>query len=599
MKLSALYSNQPELFPAIQFRDGLNVVFAEIRKPKVKTKDTHNLGKSTLGLLINFCLLNQEDKIIFPYKFKKIFQGFVFYLELKLNDNTYLTIRRSVDKHTKISFRKSIHSQNLHVDQVPIENWDHMDLPFKTARDYLDGILNLRGLGTWSYRNLMGYLLRGQNDYQQVFQLSKYKGKQSKWKPFLAYILGFDAELVQQFYRKKDEAEKLRIQQSVIEKEIGLSSDMLGNITGRIILKKGELEEKQTLLDQFDFGDLDREKIELLVEQLDEDIAAINERLYITKANLKKIRESLARKKAAFNLSATETLFGEAGILFAGQIKRDFEALTAFNQAISRERRKYLQEEEQVLIDELELLEPRLHELSRKRKETLSFLSEESVFEKYQSLSKELADLQADIAINEKKQQFLESSQNYKDRAEQAELECRHLQKDLSDNVKHESGNEDSFFSHLRRAFNNIVKSVINKSAFIGARINKEGNLEVTAEILGLKNEITGADDGHTYKKLLCMAFDLAVLKTHLGHNFPRFVFHDGALESLDDRKKENLLNILRKLNQEGIQTIITMIDSDLPYHPDRIEAVFEPEEIVVRLHDDGNEGRLFKMPEW
>lgn len=271
----------------------------------------------------------------------------------------------------------------------------------------------------------------------------------------------------------------------------------------------------------------------------------------------------------------------------------------SFNLAISKERKKYLQEEERGLVKELELLEPKYKKLSQRRKETLSFLSEESVFEKYQSISRELAELQADIAIQERKHAFLTTSQNYKERADKAEMACQSLKKEMSNNVKNESEQESSFFSHLRRTFNDIVKSVINRSAFIGASFNKEGNLEVTAEILGLSNEMSGADGGHTYKKLLCMAFDLAVLKTHFAHNFPRFVFHDGALESLDDRKKENLLKVLRQLNQEGIQTIITMIDSDLPYRPDRVEAVFGTGEIVVRLHDDGDEGRLFKMPEW
>ncbi|MFB8370358.1 DUF2326 domain-containing protein [Pseudarthrobacter sp. NPDC055928] len=39
----------------------------------------------------------------------------------------------------------------------------------------------------------------------------------------------------------------------------------------------------------------------------------------------------------------------------------------------------------------------------------------------------------------------------------------------------------------------------------------------------------------------MCMAFDLAVLSAHLGSGFPRFVYHDGAFESLDSRKKRSL----------------------------------------------------------
>ena len=57
MKLSKLYSNKPKIFEAIEFESGLNVVLAEIRLPENKKKDTHNLGKTTLGRMLDFCLL--------------------------------------------------------------------------------------------------------------------------------------------------------------------------------------------------------------------------------------------------------------------------------------------------------------------------------------------------------------------------------------------------------------------------------------------------------------------------------------------------------------------------------------------------------------
>ena len=37
MKLSAIYSNDPKRFPRIEFRDGLNVVFARVRDFSLST----------------------------------------------------------------------------------------------------------------------------------------------------------------------------------------------------------------------------------------------------------------------------------------------------------------------------------------------------------------------------------------------------------------------------------------------------------------------------------------------------------------------------------------------------------------------------------
>jgi uncharacterized protein YydD (DUF2326 family) len=52
MKISKLYTNKADIFEPIDFNNGLNIIFAEIRLPKNKDKDTHNLGKTTLGRLI-------------------------------------------------------------------------------------------------------------------------------------------------------------------------------------------------------------------------------------------------------------------------------------------------------------------------------------------------------------------------------------------------------------------------------------------------------------------------------------------------------------------------------------------------------------------
>lgn len=69
-------------------------------------------------------------------------------------------------------------------------------------------------------------------------------------------------------------------------------------------------------------------------------------------------------------------------------------------------------------------------------------------------------------------------------------------------------------------------------------------------------------------------------------------------LESLDDRKKEVLISVLRRYTGMGIQSIVTLIDSDLPKrHAD--QSFFGDDEIVLLLHDEGESGRLFKMPSW
>ena len=168
MKLSRLYSNKPELFEPVDFVAGLNVVMAEIRLPENRDKDTHNLGKTTLGRLLDFGFLAGRDPKFFLFKHLDLFKNFVFFLEIELQDASYVTVRRSVEEASKISFKKH---QAGHQDfsALPMLEWDHQDVPFDRARDLLDGLLDLRALKPWSFRKGLGYLLRSQDDFRDLF----------------------------------------------------------------------------------------------------------------------------------------------------------------------------------------------------------------------------------------------------------------------------------------------------------------------------------------------------------------------------------------------------------------------------------------------
>ena len=106
MNLSRLYSNKPDLFEPVDFIQGLNVVMAEIRLPENRDKDTHNLGKTTLGRLLDFGFLAKRDPKFFLFKHLDLFKDFIFFLEIELQDASFVTLRRGVEEATKISFKR-------------------------------------------------------------------------------------------------------------------------------------------------------------------------------------------------------------------------------------------------------------------------------------------------------------------------------------------------------------------------------------------------------------------------------------------------------------------------------------------------------------
>ncbi|MEK9495019.1 DUF2326 domain-containing protein, partial [Photorhabdus sp. P32] len=400
-------------------------------------------------------------------------------------------------------------------------------------------------------------------------------------------------------YEKEKALEEKQTTEKAVKKELGGSLEDISKIEGILLLKKKDAEKKQELLDAFDFRQQDKEKTKVLVEEIDEEIASLNQERYSLNQSRKKILKSLEEDKILFNTEEAEKLFNEAGVLFSGQIKKDFEQLLGFNKAITEERFGYLTEEKSEIEDKLRSINTRLNELGKRRSKNLSFLSDTEVFSKYKTLSRELVSLRADIETLERQKAHLHKLQELRTEIRALSEECSHLQSKIEDNVESQNSDQSSVFSQIRLYFSEIVDTVISRKALLSVSPNREGHLQFKAEILDESGNATSADLGHTYRKLLCIAFDLAVLRVHKDEKFPHFAFHDGVFESLDNRKKENLLAILRDYVELGIQSVITLIDSDLPTRSPKELPVFDSTEIVLQLHDEGESGRLFKLKTW
>lgn len=598
MKLSSLYSNQARLFEPIDFVSALNVVMAEIRLPENKDKDTHNLGKSSLGRLLDFAFLAKRHPKFFLFKHEERFQDFVFFLEIALGDGSFITVRRSVAEASKISFKKH-EAEKQDFSTLASDHWDHWEVPFDRARELLDGLLDWRATAPWQYRSILGYLLRSQDDYRDVFQLGAAIGRHVYWKPFLAHVLGFDAQVVKRHYEKEDELARAKDTAKVITNELGGATvEDISKIDGLLLLKINDSQKKQQLLDAFDFRTQDKDTTKEVVDNVDRRIGSLNNRRYSLNQSKKKILASLGDDQILFSPDEAQLLFHEVGVLFEGQIKKDFEQLIQFNRALTDERRKYLLEEREEIDAELKDINSELNSLGRKRSEMLSFLSSTDVFTKYKKVSDELIVLRADITSLERQRESLHRLQDLRTLIRTLSEECAHLQSEIEADVEKQNSDKDSKFSSIRVYFSEIVEAVIDRKALLSVSPNSEGHLEFRVEILDGAGNSTSADKGYSYRKLLCIAFDLAILRAHLNDQFPRFVYHDGIFESLDDRKKENLLTVIRQYADIGLQPIITLIDSDLPPQTGQSTA-FLRDEVVVTLHDEGDSGRLFKMPSW
>ena len=205
----------------------------------------------------------------------------------------------------------------------------------------------------------------------------------------------------------------------------------------------------------------------------------------------------------------------------------------------------------------------------------------------------------AEVALLKRQHNTLSGIQDKQSELRQARAKYVELQGVAVQELRKVSQDRTSLLSRVRAFFSSQMKEVLGRDAILAVTLNGEGNLEFRTEFVDGNEAATSEADGTSFKKLLCVAFDLAIVRAHLEGEFPRFVFHDGIFELLDPRPKMNLLRSVRSYADLGIQSIITVMDFDLPAADGYSDRVLAEGDIILRLHDDGDKGRLFHFEGW
>jgi len=584
MKLSQLYANKS--FKNIVFNDGLNLVLAKVTKKRDLNKDSHNLGKTTLIAVIDFMLLKQlTDEHIFK-KYQDKFGGYEFYLEILLNKEEYLTIKRSVDTPSKISFKTTKVPSNLLTES----NWDKQNLAFSTAEISLNEYLAFDVLPQWNFRKSVTYFLRSQKDYNDVFQLDKFKGKHIFWKPFMFDLLGFDGSLLTEKYTIDEEIENQKSFISKIKKQFAVDIEEVDKIKGAIDLKGFEQKELQEQIDNFNFYQRERSLNKELVEEVESQISDLNSAEYNLEFELDKATHSLSQN-ISFDINQLKNIYEEANIFFPDKLVKDYKELEEFNKQITKERNKYLEEKILGLTKKLKTLRAELQKFDERRNHILSVLKDKDSFRKFKTYQIDLTKVEGELARLNEKLTSIDRIALLNETTKKLNEQLETLKDKIQLQIRQ---NDNKIYPEIKRIFFNIFKYIFNVPAIIFIKQNGQGNVDFEVDVTK-DNEVdaTAEGKGNTYQKLLCISFDLSVLIAYYKNSFYRFVYHDGALEGLDNRKKTNFIKLIKDYCiRFNIQYIFTAIEDDIPV--DMLKT-FTQKEICLILNDSGDEGKLFE----
>lgn len=584
MKLSKLYSDNKAIFSDVRFNSGLNIVLASVEKRGDKSKDSHNLGKTSLGKLIDYCLLKEVKNDFFLYQNPNYFKDLSFFLEIENNGN-YITIKRSVVDRNHVSIL--CHSEG-NKDLSVNKDWTHWNVSIKKAKEILNAYLNWGTSKDFSYRNHISYFLRTQDEYKAVFKLNTNQSDKY-WKPVVAELLGFNADQVKQFYSNEE-----AIKQN--KEDIKALKKYLPN-TGIIHSIEKELEKLKNSYDQkslsfLNFSLSKAQKLDEISSQIDREISDRCELLYRLKAHLDKINFQLNQKIEIFDLEATKALFEEVNIFFPEQLKQNYEALISFNHEITQERQYYLLQTRNKISKDIDEINSELLQLEKERDGALNFLNNTDTKQTFTYLLQDMQRLSELIANKEqllKQKDLLESILN-------KNFSINKQQNTIIENLEHFVSEPDGIYLLIRQTFREVIKKVLNSKAEIAVSLNSSNHLDFKTYFVKNDGSISKASEGHSYQKILCVAFDLALLRSRLSEPYSRFVFHDGVLESLDIRKKENLIDLYRDFSNDGLQIILTAIASDIPSGESDISKTFNEKEIILNLTE---KKRLFNVPPW
>jgi uncharacterized protein YydD (DUF2326 family) len=368
-------------------------------------------------------------------------------------------------------------------------------------------------------------------------------------------------------------------------------TDVINSLIDAKMTDKSKIEDQ---ISSFDFYLTERELNRSLIEEVETEISRLNSLEYRLSYEINKIKDSLSRK-ISFDLEKVEKILKEANIYFPEQVKMKYEQLVTFNLEITQERNKYQESTLKKKNSEIEKVRNELIKYNSKRSEILSLLKEEDSFTKYKKYQQQVIEIDSEINHLLNKLEHIDIIKSINKNLEKIKKDYE----EATNNLLAELEEVNQIYVSIKAFFRELVQFILNESSIIYLKVNKERNPDFYAEFVNFdETKITSQSDGYSYKKMLCVCFDLAVLMTYSKYNFYKFVYHDGTFESMSDTRKIKYLQAVRHVCKKyDVQYIFTTLTDDIPLDSNNQKIVLEEKEIALVLDDKpDNSGRLFSM---
>lgn len=574
--IERIFSTLPT-FRQLDFKPGLNILVAE-RHEAATARDTRNgTGKTSVIELLHFLV---QDRKVAKDDFHK--EGLV--------GHQYGADFQDFDSAMRIE-RRSGRDKEKDVAQIDGNVIDSRELRMQLAKRWFDLDAEILDQAySPKFGALLSFFLRKERNggfAAPTQNASMQQGWDSQ--VCLAYLLGFDWQLVQGLQGLKDKKKATDSVYAAIKD--GFLSDTpldLNKMQSRLDFLEAEVEKKRVEIKNARVLD-GYESLEEAANKLTIQIRDRNE------ANLSDLdlRESIAaaqQEVAESNIDDIQTVYEQIGIYFGDQVIERLDRVVEFHRQVAENRKNQLEAEDRRAANRVQERRREIAPLEKQLNEKLELLNSGVAIDRLGRLQTEMNNLEAEMVDLRQQLPRLRDVHETRDRlkreiSEQVDL----IGQDVQEREEARKFAVNSFAEISRHLYDEPGSLIIGKS-------KGSAGLQIETDIVGKKS------GGKSHMQVFC--FDWVLVESALRLNrFPGFLFHDSHIfDGVDGRQIGLALDIAQKKCDElGVQYIVAMNSDDL----DKIqteeretgEAIFDPEPFVMstRLNDDEN-GGLFGL---
>uniref|UniRef100_A0A9E8CR68 DUF2326 domain-containing protein n=1 Tax=Bosea sp. NBC_00436 TaxID=2969620 RepID=A0A9E8CR68_9HYPH len=557
-----------ESFRTLEFRAGLNILLADQHSSSTLTDSRNSLGKSSVVEIIHFLLGGRADgDSVFKaaalatssFWGEFTFAGTRLRVERRVWDRDKVFVKFQSEPKTPLR-----HEGDLFDPHVSIKDWTAWlgNACFKLPLT-VEGTVFAEGGPT--FRSLFGYFARRRSD----------NGFNSPWKYAsaipdaeghlaLSYLFGLDWTIARDFERKKLSRKELQAE----SRRAAARDPKLGNLaaaTAELMVAEQRAERIRTDLNGFK---VEAHYEDLVLEAGDAKRAA--ERLSRSAIEIRNVIDSIEASisgETSPGIETVESLYDEVGIQLPDSVRRGFEEVREFHEAVISNRRAHLAMELERNRNQLAGLEADRRIQTARRTEILRHLSGKGAFGDLADIQRRLAEAEQSVSALKTQKDTLQRLEA--DKADQ-KIERISLKQRLDRDL-------EARLPAVRAAVLAVDEALI---ALYGPARPKSLRIEGTET--GPKFIVSVAGDrSGGISNMEIFAMDYALLKvTSESLGGPGFLIHDSHLfDGVDARQAAAAIEIAGSFAEtHGRQYLVTM-------NSDKFDALPFPEAFDARSH--------------